>query len=326
VSAPRRARALITGAAGQDGSYLSELLCAEGLEVHGVVRDAARAAAGNLAAVRDAVTLHVADLLEPGALRGIVEASAPDEIYHLAAPAFVPDSWASQAVTVQAIAGLSGELIDTVRAHAPQARVVVAGSREMFGPDAPSPQREDTPCRPGTPYGAAKLAAHQLVGLSRAHHDLHLSSAILFNHESPRRPPEYVTRRVARGVAAISLGRERHIALGDLGAVRDWCAATDVVRGMRLMAAAPQPADYVLASGVGRTVHELVATACAHVGLDPEGLVDVDPALVRDRDASPAIGDATLARERLGWTPRVSFEDLIGSMVDAEVAAMRAAR
>ncbi len=165
MSAGRRPRALITGAAGQDGSYLSELLCAEGVDVHGVVRDAVAAADGNLATVRDSVTLHVVDLLEPGALRRIIEATAPDEIYHLAAPAFVPDSWSSLAVTVRAIAGLGGELIDAVRAHAPDARVVVAGSREMFGPWAPSPQREDTPCHPGTPYGAAKLAAHQLVGL-----------------------------------------------------------------------------------------------------------------------------------------------------------------
>jgi GDPmannose 4,6-dehydratase len=326
VTVPRRARALITGAAGQDGSYLAELLCAEGLDVHGVVRDAAAAGGANLAAVRDSLTLHVADLLEPGALAAVVEATEPDQIYHLAAPAFVPDSWSALALTVRAIAGGTAELIDAVRAHAPAARAVVAGSREMFGSGAPSPQSERTPCRPSTPYGVAKLAAHQLVGLARARCGLHLSSAILFNHESPRRRPEFVTSRVARGVAAIRLGRERRLTLGDLDAVRDWCAAVDVARGMTLMAAAPQPDDYVLASGVGHTVRELVAVACAHVGLDPEGLVDVDPSLVREREASPAIGDAALARERLSWTPQVSFEELVGEMVDAELAVLSATR
>jgi GDPmannose 4,6-dehydratase len=326
VSAPRRARALITGVAGQDGSYLAELLCAEGLDVHGVVRDAAAGAGAHLAAVRDSVTFHAADVLEPGALGAIVAATRPDEIYHLAGPAFVPDSWASPAVTVRAIAGGTAELIEAVRAHAAGARVVVAASREIFGSGAPSPQSERTPCRPSTPYGVAKLAAHQLVGLARASDGLHLSSAILFNHESPRRRPEFVTRRVAHGVAAVSLGRERRFALGDLDAVRDWCAAVDVVRGMRLMAAAARADDYVLASGVGRTVRELVAVACAHVGLDPEGLVDVDPALVREREASPAVGDAGRARERLSWTPRVSFDELVGEMVDAELAAIRATR
>jgi GDPmannose 4,6-dehydratase len=320
VSAPRRA--LITGVAGQDGSYLAELLCAEGLEVHGVVRDGGEHDGANLDGVRGALTLHVADLLAPGALRALVESTQPDEIFHLAAPAFVPASWSALAVTMQAIAVLTGELIDAVRAHAPSARVVVAGSREMFGAGAPSPQREDTPCRPSTPYGIAKLAGHQLVGLARARDDLHLSSAILYNHESPRRRPEFVTRRVTRAVAAIALGRQQRLELGDLDAVRDWCAAVDVVRGMRLMAAAAQPDDYVLASGVGRSVRELVAVAFAVVGLDPVDRVEVDPALVRPREPSAAVGDATRARERLGWAPRTSFEELVAEMVAADLTRL----
>ena len=316
-------RALITGIAGQDGSYLAELLCAEGIEVHGVVRDAAPGATPNLDAVRGSVSLHVADLLEPGALAALIEATGPGEIYHLAAPAFVPDSWSALAATMRAIAAPTAELVDAVRAHAPAAHVVLAGSREMFGSSAPSPQREDTPCRPSTPYGVAKLAAHQLVGLAREHDGLHLSSAILYNHESPRRPPQYVTRKVTSAVAAISVGREQRLALGDLHAVRDWSAAVDVVRGMRLMAAAPTPDDYVLASGVGRTVRELLDVAFGCVGLVAERHVDIDPALVRAHEASPAVGDATRARERLGWAAGTSFEELIAEMVQADLEALR---
>ena len=315
------ARALITGISGQDGSYLAELLVADGCEVHGIVRDAADGA-GNLDGVRDSVTLHVADLLAPGSLRAVVAAATPDEIYHLAAPAFVPESWSSLAATMEAIAVVAGELIDVVRRDAPHAHVVLASSREIFGSTAPSPQREDSPCRPTTPYGAAKLAAHQLFGLARGRDGLHLSSAILYNHESPRRRPEYVTRKVTRAAAAISLGRLDRVTLGDLDAVRDWSAATDIVRGMRLMAAAPSADDYVLASGVGRTVRELVAVAFACAGLDPGGHVDVDPALVREHEPNPAIGDASRAHERLGWTRQTGFDELIAEMVAADLVAM----
>ena len=323
MSAATAQRVLITGLAGQDGSYLAELLCAEGAEVHGVVRDAAAADGPNLAAVRGSVRLHAADLLEPGALRAIVAATRPDEVYHLAAPAFVPDSWSALALTMQAIATLTGELIDAVRDHVPRARVVVATSREIFGSAAPSPQREDTPCRPTSPYGVAKLAAHQLVGLLRAHDGLHLCSAILFNHESPRRDPQFLSRKVTRAAAAISLGRQDQLTLGDTGAVRDWSAAGDVVRGLRLMAAAPEPDDYVLASGVGRTVRELVDVAFACVGLEVERYLRVDPALVRGHECSPAVGDASRARERLGWAPRTTFDELVAEMVAADLARLR---
>jgi GDPmannose 4,6-dehydratase len=246
----------------------------------------------------------------------------PDEIYHLAAPAFVPDSWAAAAETLQGIATLSGELIDAVRDHVPRARVVVATSREIFGAAAPSPQREDTPCSPTSPYGVAKLAAHQLVGLLRAHNGLHLSSAILFNHESPRRQPHFLSRKVTAAAAAISLGRQQELVLGDLEAVRDWSSARDIVHGLRLMAAAEQPDDYVLSSDVGHTVRELVDVAFACVGLDAAEHLRIDPALVRPPEPSPAIGDSRLARERLGWRPLMSFEQLIGEMVAADLAAL----
>jgi GDPmannose 4,6-dehydratase len=323
VATPRRA--LITGVGGQDGSYLAELLLGEAFEVHGIVRRPAEHYSPNLDAVRGSLRLHHGDLLEGGTLRAVIAATEPHEIYHLAAPAFVPDSWAAAADTMQSIATLTGELIDAVRDHAPLAHVVVAASREIFGADAPSPQREDTPCAPSSPYGAAKLAAHQLVGLLRAHDGLHLSSAILFNHESPRRHPEFLSRKVTHAAAAISLGRQDRLELGDADAVRDWSAASDVVYGLRLMAAAAEPGDYVLASGVGRTVRELVDVAFACVGLEAERYVRVDPGLVRPREAEAAVGDATRARERLGWRARTSFEQLIAEMVAADLAASESA-
>jgi GDPmannose 4,6-dehydratase len=324
VSAAAPRRALITGISGQDGSYLAETLCGEGLAVHGIVREHADGDSPSLDAVRAALTLHDGDLLERGTLRGVIAATMPDEIYHLAAPAFVPDSWLAAADTLHGIATLSGELIDAVRDHVPGARVVIATSREIFGADAPSPQHEDTPCRPSSPYGVAKLAAHQLVGLLRVHSQLHLSSAILFNHESPRRQPQFLSRKVTAAVAAISLGRQDELWLGDLDAVRDWSAARDVVAGLRLMAAAPEPGDYVLASGVGRTVRQLVDVAFACVGLDASHYLRVDPQLVRPPESSPAVGDSTRARERLDWHPQTAFEQLIAEMVAADLAALQA--
>jgi GDPmannose 4,6-dehydratase len=315
-------RALITGIAGQDGSYLAELLCAEGLEVHGTVREHADAATPNLDGVRDAIELHAGDLAVPGTLRAIVEQVAPDEVYHLAAPAFVPHSWSALADTLRGIATVSAELIDAVRDHVPRARTVLASSREIFGPDAPSPQREDTPCAPNSPYGVAKLAVHGLAGVVREHDGLHLSCAILFNHESPRRQARFITRKVTAAAAAISLGRQHELLVGDTSAVRDWSAATDIVRGMRQMAAAPEPGDYVLASGVGHSVGELIDLAFAHVDLDPALYVRVDPALVRPPEREPAIGDPSRARERLGWSTRTSFERLVAEMVDADLAAL----
>ena len=257
-----------------------------------------------------------------GTLTAVVAALAPDEIYHLAGPAFVPQSWQALADTLGGIATVSAELLDAVRDHAPAAHVVLATTREIFGPHAASPQREDTPCAPGSPYGVAKLAVHTLVGVVREHAGLHLSSAILFNHESPRRPAHFITRKVTAAAAAISLGRQRELLVGDTSAVRDWSAATDIVRGMRQMAAAAKPGDYVLSSGVGHSVGELIELAFAHVGLDPAEYVRVDQQLVRAPEREPAVGDPSRARERLGWHAHTSFEALIAEMVDADLAAL----
>jgi GDPmannose 4,6-dehydratase len=313
-------RALITGITGQDGSYLAEQLVAAGYAVHGVVRPTS--SLDHLDGVSGRVTLHVGDLGEPATLRRALEESSPDEVYHLAAPTFVPDSWLDPAGTVRSIAGDSAELLEAVRGLAPSARVVVASSREIFGSPPCSPQDESTPCHPRTPYGVAKLAVHQLVGLVRDRHGLHASSAILFNHESVRRPAHFVTRKVTRAAAAISLGLEQELILGNLDAVRDWSAATDVMVGLRLMAGADEPGDFVLASGIGHSVGDLVRVAFSCVGLDPDLHVRVDDGLRRPAEPVAPIGNPARARERLGWSATTSFEDLIDEMVRADLARL----
>jgi GDPmannose 4,6-dehydratase len=311
---------LITGITGQDGSYLAEQLVAGGYAVHGIVRPTS--SLENLAGVREAITLHEGDLGEPETIRRALGISAPDEVYHLAAPTFVPDSWLDPAGTMAAIVVGSADLLEAVRDRSPAARVVVATSREIFGNPPSSPQDELTPCHPRSPYGVAKLAVHQLVGLTRERHGLHASSAILFNHESIRRPGHFVTRKVTRAAAAISLGLDDKLVLGDLAAVRDWSAATDVMNGLRLIADQDDPGDYVLASGVGHTVGDLVRAAFACVGLDPAVHVRVDESLRRPAEPVAPIGDPTRARERLGWRATTTFEDLIAEMVRADLASL----
>jgi GDPmannose 4,6-dehydratase len=317
-----RARVLSAGVAGQDGSYLAELLLAEGAEVHGVVRPPAERELPNLTAVRDQLVLHEADLDVEGQIAALVLEIRPEEVFHLAGPAFVPDSWREPARTIRQIVDSGAELLQAIRDHAPSAHVVVASSREIFGSAAPSPQDEQTRCAPSSPYGVGKLAVHQLVSLARKHEGLHASSAILYNHESPRRPANYVSRKVTRAAAAISLGQEDELVLGDLDAVRDWSAASDVVRGLRLMAGAPEADDYVLASGVGRTVRDFVEAAFAVVGLEPSAYLRVDPQFVRPVESTAAIGNPTRAHERLGWSAQTSFEELVAEMVGADLASL----
>jgi len=313
-------RALITGITGQDGSYLAEQLVADGYAVHGIVRSTSSLA--NLAGIGEHLTLHEGDLGDPRILRRALEESTPDEIYHLAAPTFVPDSWLDPSGTVRAIAVETAELLEAVRALSPAARLVVASSREIFGSPPSSPQDESTPCHPRTPYGVAKLAVHQLVGLVRDRHRLHASSAILFNHESVRRPVHFVTRKVTRAAAAISLGLEDELVLGNLAAVRDWSAAADVVAGLRLMAGLDEAGDFVLASGVGHSVGDLVRVAFACVDLDPAVYVRIDDDLRRPVEPVDPIGDPRRARELLGWSATTSFEELIGQMVRADLASL----
>jgi GDPmannose 4,6-dehydratase len=320
---PRDSSALITGLTGQDGSFLAELLLAKGYSVLGLVRgDATERTLGAAEHLRGRVELIEGDVLDPAGFAAALARAGASEIYHLAAPSFVPVSWERPAETLAAIAGSSATLLATVRELELPARVFVAASSEIFGDAGESPQNEDTPCRPRSPYAIAKLAAHQLLGRLREHDGLHASSAITYNHESERRPERFVTRRITRGAAAIALGRQRELELGALDAVRDWSFAGDVVRGAWLMLQQEQPGDYVLASGVPRTVAEFAEAAFACVGLDAERYLRVDLGRVRAPESMPSVGDPSRAREQLGWVPELSFEQLVERMVRADLGEL----
>jgi GDPmannose 4,6-dehydratase len=323
VSSPRSA--LITGVTGQDGSFLAELLLEKGYAVTGLVRGSAAGSLGCSEHLRGRIGLLGCEMTDPETLRSAVAGLRPSEIYHLAAPSFVPASWERPGETVQAIVGSCATILESVRDISPETRVFVPASGAMFGEAPESPQREDTPCRPTTPYAIAKLAAHQLVGAMREHDGVFACSGIVFNHESERRPQQFVTRRITRAVAAISLGIERELTLGSLDAVRDWSFAGDIVRGAWLMLQQDTAEDYVLASGVPHTVAELASTAFACVGLEAERYLRVDPALVRPERGEPSVGDPTRARERLGWRPELDFQALVQRMVDADLRALGAA-
>jgi GDPmannose 4,6-dehydratase len=310
-------RALITGITGQDGSYLTRLLLDRGYEVVGMVR------AGDVRI--DGVRTIRGDLGEPASLRAAVLETVPDELYHLAAPTFVPASWEDPAETLALVAGATATLLQAAHEANAGMRVLVASSGEIFGAATRSPQDEGTPMRPRSPYGVSKLAAFGLVDVLRDRLGLHASSAIAYNHESPLRPQRFLPRKVSRGAAAIKLGLLDTLVLGDLRAVRDWCHARDVVRGYWLMLQCDEPGDVILAGGVGRTVGELVAAAFAVVGLDPAEHVRVDPALVRAPEEVAPVGDTTRARERLGWRPETSFEAMVEEMVEADLADLAAA-
>jgi GDPmannose 4,6-dehydratase len=317
-------RALITGITGQDGSYLAELLLGAGYDVAGVVRRPVDQDLSRLAAVRDRISLVQGDLLAPETLRDALEAVRPHELYHLAAPTFVPASWEEPGEVLQAIAVGTAELLSAARRLDPEMRVYVATSSEIFGDAGESPQHERSPMRPRSPYGVAKLGAHGLVGALRERFGTFAVSGITYNHESPRRPAHFLPRKVTRGAAAIALGLEDELVLGDLSAVRDWSHAADIVRGAWLALRADAARDYVLASGVGRTVGDLVEVAFAAAGVDPEGRIRVDPAFVRPPEETPPVGDPSRARRELGWEPRIGFEAMIAEMVDADLAELRA--
>ncbi len=316
-------RALITGIAGQDGSLLAELLLDEGYEVFGVVRPGA-VRLDNLAVIRERVELIDADLLDEQALLAAVEGCRPHEVYNLAAPSFVPASWEQPVATgVFAAVGVTA-MLEAIRAVDPEIRFYQASSSEIFGDPAHAPQDEETPMSPLTPYGVAKAYGHFITRSYRKRYGLHASSGILYNHESPRRPLDFVTRKVTHAAAAISLGLEREVALGDLDAMRDWGYAGDYVRAMWLMVQQDEPGDYVVASGQARTVRELVETAFEHVGLDWRAHVRVDESLLRGKaELHNLVGDASRAREALGWSPTVDFAELVQMLVEHDLAQLR---
>jgi GDPmannose 4,6-dehydratase len=317
-------RALITGISGQDGSYLSELLLGKGYEVFGIVRGSPGASYANLAKVRDDVTLLQGDLLDQMTLLEAINTSEPDELYNLAATSFVPASWHQPVMTAQFTAVGVTAMLEAIRITNPQLRLYQASSSEIFGATTESPQSESTPFRPHTPYGVAKLYGHLMLSAYRERYGMHLSSGIAYNHESPRRPPEFVTRKVTRAAAAIKLGLQDELRVGALDATRDWGFAGDFVEAMWLMLQQDEGGDYVIATGHSRSVGELIDTAFGHVGLTPSEYVVVDPAFVRPPDPVPLVGDPTHARERLGWAPETSFADMIGEMVEADLALLSA--
>ncbi len=290
-------RALVTGAAGQDGSYLVELLRERGYEVAALDR-------GDL------------DLLDAGAVRAALREAAPHEVYNLASPSFVPRSW-EEPVEVAQLGTVGVTLmLDAIRDVDPAIRFFQASSAEVFGVPVETPQSEATPFRPVSPYGAAKAYGSFITTAYRSKYGLHASSAILFNHESPRRSGDFLPAKVARGVAAIAAGREHELVLGDLDVQRDWGYAPDFVEAMWLMLQQDDPGDYVIATGELHSVGELVELAFAHVGLDSRAHVRVDEALMRGQHYQLA-GDATKARTQLGWKPTVTFEQLVALLVDA---------
>jgi GDPmannose 4,6-dehydratase len=310
--------ALITGVSGQDGSYLAERLLADGVEVHAVsLRDDAPV---------DGVRTHIGDVADIEGTRALVLDVAPDEIYNLAAVSSVALSWDQPELTARVNGLAAVGLLESARQLQERAarpvRFVQASSAEIFGRPDRTPQDEDTPVRPANPYGAAKAFAHLMVDVYR-HRGLHAVSLVLYNHESPRRPERFVTRKITAGVAAISAGTTSRLTLGNLAAVRDWGWAPDFVDAMVRAARADVPRDYVVATGESHSVEEFVAAAFLCVGIDDWApYVDVDPALFRPVDAQALTGDATRIKTDLGWASTVGFEDVVRRMVEADVARL----
>jgi GDPmannose 4,6-dehydratase len=316
-------RALITGAGGQDGSLLAEFLLDRGYDVYGILRREVNAYP-DLAPLWDRVELLGADLLDGASLVRALERARPHEVYNLAAPSFVPQSWDRPVETAEFAAVGVTSLLEAVRATTPDARVYQASSSEIFGAPPESPQTESTPLAPVTPYGVAKAYGHLIVRSYRLRYGLYVCSGILYNHESPRRPLSFLPRKVANGAARIALGLEDELLLGDLEARRDWGYAGDSVRAMWLMLQQETPSDYVIATGESHSVRELVELAFAHVGLDWRNHVRSDPALVRGTaELHDLVGDPARARRELGWEPEVSFPELVRLLVDADLERLR---
>ncbi len=317
-----RRTALITGIAGQDGSYLAEYLIDQDVRVLGVERAGPGGGHPNLAAVADRVEMLEADLCDPASVVSMVEGHRPDWIFHLAGATFVPESWLHPTPTVAMAATSTAAFLDAIVNVDRSIRFFQAASAEVFGRPEHAPQDESTPIAPITPYGAGKAMALFLTRMYRERFDLHASCGILFNHESPRRPERFVTRKVTRAAAAISLGLESELRLGSLDSARDWSFAGDTVRGIALMVAGDAPGEYVLASGATHSIRDLLDLAFGRVGLDWRDVVVVDDALTRPHEAAVICGDPSRAEGILGWHREVDFAGLVAMMVDADLAAL----
>jgi GDPmannose 4,6-dehydratase len=318
-------RALITGITGQDGSYLAELLLDKGYEVHGMVRRSSTENFERIAHLVDRISLVQADLLDPSSLVEALQESEPSEVYNLGAQSFVPTSWRQPVLTAEFTAVGVTRLLEAVRRVNPQIRFYQASSSEMFGKVREVPQNEQTPFYPRSPYGVAKVYGHFITVNYRESYGLHAVSGILFNHESPRRGLEFVTRKISDGVARIKLGLADELRLGNLEAQRDWGFAGDYVEAMWLMLQQDEPEDFVIATGEPHSVQEYVDAAFAHVDLDPARYVVVDPEFLRPAEVDHLVGDASKAREKLGWQPKVSFQELVEMMVDADLERLATA-
>jgi GDPmannose 4,6-dehydratase len=312
-------RAFVTGVTGQDGSHLADLLLEKGYEVHGLVRRSSTERFERLEHVRDQLTLHQGDLLDHRSLVDALRACEPHEIYNLAAMSFVQASWSQPVLTAEFTGVGVTRLLEAMRETCPGARFYQASSSEMFGKVREVPQNELTPLHPRSPYGVAKTYGHYITVNYRESYGLHASSGILFNHEGPRRGREFVTRKVTHAAAAIKLGLEDTLSLGNLDAERDWGYAVDYVEAMWLMLQQDEASDYVVATNRTHSVRELVERAFSRVELDPWEHVRIDTAHYRPAEVDHLRGDYTKARERLGWEPRTRFEELIDLMVDADL-------
>jgi GDPmannose 4,6-dehydratase len=312
-------KALITGITGQDGSYLAELLLQKGYEVFGMVRRSSSENFVRINHIRDRINLRQADLLDQLSLMRLIEDCQPDEIYNLAAQSFVPTSWDQPMLTGEFNALGVTKILEAIRQVNKKIKFYQASSSEMFGKVQQVPQIESTPFYPRSPYGVAKVYAHWITVNYRESYDIFAVSGILFNHESPRRGLEFVSRKITDGVARIKLGKAKKLYLGNLDAKRDWGYAGDYVKAMWLMLQQKEPEDFVISTGENHSVRELAQIAFEHVGLDYKKFVEVDPRFVRPAEVDVLLGDPSYAKKKLGWQPEVSFQQLVKMMVDADL-------
>jgi GDPmannose 4,6-dehydratase len=316
-------KALITGVTGQDGSYLAELLLGKGYEVVGVVRRTSHHSYERIEHLLEQLTIVAADLLDQHSLTAVLQEHRPDEVYNLAAQSFVPTSWTQPVLTGEFTALGVTRILEAIRLAHPSARLYQASSSEMFGKVQETPQSERTPFYPRSPYGVAKVYGHWITVNYRESYNMFAVSGILFNHESPRRGLEFVTRKVTEGAARIRHGLATELRLGNLEARRDWGFAGDYVEAMWLMLQQSAPQDYVIGTGETHSVRELVEIAFARAGLDWRKHVVMDPRFTRPAEVDVLIADPSKARRELGWAPKVSFEQLVTMMVDADLARLR---
>jgi len=310
-------RAIITGIAGQDGSYLSELLLEKGYKILGFLKKGDDTSV--LSHLSKDIVLEETELVRKEDIIRWTRIFSPDEIYNFAGLSFIPDSWDDPYRAIQVNTLLVATFLEVIKYHCRESRFYQASTSEIFGDPPESPQTESTPHNPMTPYGVSKLAAHQLVGLYRKMHGIFAVSGILYNHESPRRPERFVTQKIARSAAQIARGKKEKLKLGNIEARRDWGFAGDYVRAMWMMLQRDTPDDYIVATGMSRSIKDFLQAAFGHVGLDWEKWVEVDPTLIRTVDVGRLVGNPAKATDKLGWMPEVSFTELVRMMVDSQL-------